>query len=154
ALRIRRKAYGPKHSNVALSLQVLARALHQTGPAKEAETLFREALVTLRDTKHWSQSHCEIGLGRLLVSTGRSAEAEPLLADALATRIANDGETSAPADEARLALGLCRLAQGRAAEARDLLAPALERQQGTNWAEADVLAEARAALSGLTPTAR
>jgi tetratricopeptide (TPR) repeat protein/predicted Ser/Thr protein kinase len=146
ALALRRKAFPPGHSNIAMSLNALAQALRDEGQLREAETLLRQAIVDLRRAGHWSQSTCALNLARLLVATGRAGEAEPLLREALALRIAKDGETSAAADEARLALGIWHAAQGQHQQAREWITPALQRLRGAADAETQLLAEAEAAL--------
>ena len=149
ALAMRLRAFGTDHSNVAMSRHSLGLALRDGGQPREAEPLMREALAALRKTGHWSRSACALSLGRLLLATGRTDEAEGLLREALALRSAKEGETSAAADEARLALGLWSVAKGRDDEARDLMAPALERLRGTTDVEHPLVAEAGEALSRL-----
>ncbi len=153
ALAIRRKVFGARQGTVAMSLHSLAWAMRDGGHVAEAEALFREALPMFREARHWGVGMCALSLGHLLVSAGRPAEAEPLLSEALAIRVASDGDASAAADEARLGLGLCRAAQGREDEARALLAPALERLRDKPEVEPRLIADAQTSLGRLARTA-
>ena len=89
ALAASRRAYGPRHPDVATALDDLARALRDEGKYAAAEPLARHALALRRDLL--GDSHPDVAtslgnLGTLLSRSGQLPAAEAALTEALALR--------------------------------------------------------------------
>ena len=118
-LRIRSERLGPDHQNTAYAQRDLAALLLDRAETETARVLLDQAEETLRRQTRadegWEISDLEIQRGRLLALTGDLEGAETCLHEGLEQIIAQRGERSVYATEARRALS----------EVQDLLAVGL-----------------------------
>ena len=108
ALAMRRRLLGPDHPNVAITLNDLARLMHEKGENKAAEEMHREAITILRKTfpdDHWEIAFVENSLGETLTALGRFDEARRLMIRSLAIIEAEHGATHAATRKARKRMG-------------------------------------------------
>lgn len=120
ALTVRRETLGPRHPEVAASLNLLGWVLHERGGGREAEPLLREAVDIRRDAGSRyavDLSRSLNDLGVVLERRGDFEEAERLYREALLIRTSRlgEGHRSVGVTANNLATVLYR--QGRFAEA-------------------------------------
>jgi hypothetical protein len=86
SLKLRKKAYGPRHQNVAMCLCNLAIFMQTTGRSVKAESFFKGALRMLEGvagSTHHLTAYTKSNFADFLLLTGRPAEALPLAKEAL-----------------------------------------------------------------------
>ncbi|PEN13116.1 hypothetical protein CRI94_10725 [Longibacter salinarum] len=129
SLEKRRALLGPRHPDVATSLNDLAETLEAQGRLDTAEVLYREAL-SIRE-QHLGQSHPQVAaslnnLGELLGDQANYAEARPLLEESLALRQNLLGPDDPEVAVSLSNLGMLHWSQGRYDRAERFVSEALE----------------------------
>jgi len=128
ALEVRRKALGPDHPDVGVSLNALGTLRNKEGRYAEAERLQREAVAVLAktlgpDSPELAEAQMQLGLTCFLLD--RHEEAESLLRRALAVRESALGPDHPDVAENLAHLGYLLGNDGRYAEAETYLSRAL-----------------------------
>lgn len=121
ALESKRKVYGDQHPSVDLTRHNLAKSLSDLGRWIEAEALLVDLLPRLRERNglmHPRTAASEAALARVYLETNRLQEALPLWDSALATALAQWGDTDVAVGIVRLGRGQTLRALGRADSAR------------------------------------
>jgi len=141
SLQLAEATFGPKHPNVATSLDNLATLYQKQGRYSEAEPLCKRALAIREEVLGLDDPQVAMSLNNLAVlyrKQGRYTEAEPLYKRAVAIK-----EKAIPRDDRELATSLDNLAslyekQGRYAEAELLVKRALVIQEALGPDDPDV----------------
>jgi Tfp pilus assembly protein PilF len=147
SLAITLKERDETHDDLAFTFANLALIKHGLGQPKEAEALFRKALVAARLHNHRNLAPILTDLADVLCDQGRTAEAEGLLAEArplMAKTYPTDPWRTAWVDNVQ---GGCRLRDGRTAEAATLISRS-EAALGKKWPDGTLYAAAARQRAG------
>jgi tetratricopeptide (TPR) repeat protein len=128
SLAIREKALGPRHRDIAISLNELALLYDKQGRYTDAEPLYKRSLAIREEAlgpDHSDVAESLNNLGLLYLEQGRYADTEPFLRRSLAIREKALGPNHPDVAISLNNLGLLYLQQGRYADAEPLLRRAL-----------------------------
>jgi tetratricopeptide (TPR) repeat protein len=120
ALALRRRTAGPRHVDVAASLNLLGWILHEKGRSADAEALLREAVAIRRAAGPryaLDLARSLNDLGVVLSPLGHHAEAEGILDEALAIRRSSLGEAHRSVGITASNLAVARFHQGKVEDA-------------------------------------